>query len=213
MTSGADITPDLVLYAYAQGIFPMAESRDDPDLFWVNPERRGVFPLDGFHLSRSLAGTIRSGQFRVTFDADFAGVMAGCADRAETWIGPTILSVYQDLHRIGRAHSVEVWDGDRLAGGTYGVALGAVWFGESMFSRARDASKVALAYLVTHLRARGFALFDTQFLTPHLASLGAVEIPRAQFQRQLRVAITRPALFPGPVPDAYSVAQLRTQTS
>jgi leucyl/phenylalanyl-tRNA---protein transferase len=213
MTAGADLTPDLVLYAYAQGIFPMAESRDDANVFWVNPERRGIFPLTGFHVSRSLARTIRSGLFRVTFDRDFAGVMAGCADRVETWIGPTILSVYQDLHAMGRAHSVEVWEGDALVGGTYGVTLGSAWFGESMFSRVPDASKVALAYLVAHLRARAFRLFDTQFLTPHLASLGAVEIPRAVFQRQLRAAITAPADFAGPVPDAYSVAQLRTQTS
>jgi leucyl/phenylalanyl-tRNA---protein transferase len=213
MTDGADLTADLVLYAYAQGIFPMAESRDDPAVFWVNPERRGVFPLDRFRISRRLGRTIRSGRFGVTLDRDFAGVMAGCADREETWIGPAILSVYQDLHRLGRAHSVEVWQNNRLVGGTYGVALGAAWFGESMFSRVPDASKVALAYLVAGLRQCGFRLFDTQFLTPHLASLGAVEIPREDFQRQLRAAITRRATLSGPLPDAYSVTQDRTQMS
>jgi leucyl/phenylalanyl-tRNA---protein transferase len=198
MTSGADLTPDLLLLGYARGIFPMAEARDDPEVFWVDPERRGIFPLDGFHVSRSLARTLRSGRYRTTADAAFRAVMAGCADRTDTWISPAILQGYGALYDLGRAHSVEVWDGDDLVGGVYGVALGAAFFGESMFSRRTDASKVALACLIHRLRTAGFTLFDTQFLTPHLASLGAVEIPRADFKRALHVALARPADFLAP---------------
>jgi len=198
MTDGADLNPDLLLHAYRQGIFPMAESRDDATVFWVDPTRRGVIPLEGFHLSRRLAQTWRSGRFRTTSDQDFAGVMQGCADRPETWISPAILRVYAQLHTRGHAHSVEVWDGDLLAGGVYGVALGGAFFGESMFSRRRDASKIALAALVARLRLAGFTLFDTQFLTPHLASLGGVEITRTAFQRMLRAALAVQADFGGP---------------
>jgi leucyl/phenylalanyl-tRNA--protein transferase len=200
MTAGAELTPDLLLYGYARGVFPMAETRDDPDVFWVDPERRGVFPLDGFRISRSLARTLRSGRFRTTCDQAFPAVMQACADRPETWISPAILTAYTALHDLGRAHSVEVWQGEVLAGGVYGVALGAAFFGESMFSRRTDASKVALACLIHRLRAAGFTLFDTQFLTPHLASLGAVEITRAEFRRRLRAAIAVPADFGGQAP-------------
>lgn len=214
MTNGADLTPDLVLSAYAQGVFPMSESRDDTAVFWVHPQKRGVFPLDRFHISRSLSRTIASGQFRVTFDQAFGAVMAGCADRPETWISPTILRVYDTLHRQGHAHSVEVWEGDTLVGGVYGVALGAAFFGESMFSTRTDASKVALAYLVDRLNIGGFRLFDTQFLTPHLASLGAVEVSRATFRKHLRAAISASANFDsGPVPAPYDVMQRNAQTS
>ncbi|MEM8824061.1 MAG: leucyl/phenylalanyl-tRNA--protein transferase [Pseudomonadota bacterium] len=208
-----EITPDLLLMAYASGVFPMAESRDDPDIFWVDPERRGILPLDGFHMSRSLAKTIRQQRFHVTLDADFDGVLKGCADRDETWINPSIAGLYRALHRGGHAHSLEVWDGRSLAGGVYGVTMGGAFFGESMFSRRRDASKVALAYLVTLLRARDFLLFDTQFLTDHLIRLGAIEIPRLQYQAKLRNALGHPAQLTGPVPDYPEVMHLRSHTS
>ena len=189
------ITPDLLLKAYAMGVFPMAEGRDDPVVHWVDPRRRGVFPLEGFHISRSLAKVIRQGRFSVTTDRDFAGVVRACADRPETWINDEIFSLYTALHAMGRAHSLEVWQGDQLVGGVYGVVLGAAFFGESMFSRTTDASKLALAYLIHRLRAGGFTLFDTQFLTPHLASLGAIEIPRSAYHKRLEAALHATAEF------------------
>jgi leucyl/phenylalanyl-tRNA---protein transferase len=189
------ITPEILLRAYAMGIFPMAESRVNPEIHWVDPRRRGVFELDQFHISKSLAKTIRQGRFTTTTDQDFAGVVAGCADRDETWINAEIFQLYSALHSMGCAHSLEVWDGADLVGGVYGVVLGGAFFGESMFSRATDASKVALAYLTHRLRAGGFILFDTQFLTPHLASLGAVEISRADYQRRLAKALDVKAAF------------------
>lgn len=194
------ITPDILLRAYGLGIFPMAESRDDATIHWVDPRHRGIIPLDGFHISRSLARHILTADYRVTVDHDFAGVVAACADRPETWINAEITALYVALFVQGHAHSVEVWQGDDLIGGVYGVTLGAAFFGESMFSRRTNASKTALAWLVHRLRAGGFRLFDTQFLTPHLASLGAVEIPRAAYQRQLAAAIALPASF---APDQY----------
>ena len=194
------ITPDLLLQAYAAGIFPMADSQDDPTIHWVDPRQRGIIPLDGFHLSRSLARRIEAGGYAVTLDRDFAGVVDGCADRERTWINAEIRSLYIALHAISHAHSIEVWHNGALIGGVYGVVLGAAFFGESMFSRRVDGSKTALAYLVHHLAHQGFALFDTQFLTPHLASLGGIEIPRADYQRRLRAAIAQPARF---TPDAY----------
>lgn len=203
-----DITPELLLQAYAAGVFPMAEARDSPEIRWIDPRRRGVFPLDGFHISRSLSRAIRQGRFTVTADRAFAAVVEGCAARSETWINDEIFGLYNALHAMGHAHSVEIWQGDDLVGGVYGVTLGAAFFGESMFSRARDASKVALAHLVHRLRAGGFTLFDTQFLTPHLASLGAVEIPRAEYHRRLGVALQGQGRFdpPGYQPLPSSVA-------
>lgn len=189
------ITPELLLNAYAMGVFPMAEGRDDPVVHWIDPRRRGVLPLDGFRVSRSLAKVIRQGRFTVTTDRDFAGVVRGCADRPETWINDQIFSLYTALHAMGRAHSLEVWQDGRLVGGVYGVVIGAAFFGESMFSRATDASKVALAFLVHRLRSGGFSLFDTQFLTPHLASLGAVEISRTAYHARLQAALTSQAQF------------------
>lgn len=189
------ITPELLRSAYAMGVFPMAETRDSTWIHWIDPRHRGVFPLDGFHISRSLCRTLRSARFRITTDLDFAGVVLACADRPETWINAEILSLYSALHRMGHAHSLEVWDEEELVGGVYGVTLGAAFFGESMFSRQRDASKVALAWLVHRLRAGGFVLFDTQFLTPHLASLGAVEIPRAAYHERLKAALEAAADF------------------
>ncbi len=192
------ITPDILLRGYAKGVFPMAEGRDDAEIHWVDPRRRGIFPLGNFHISRSLAAHIRQQTFTVRTDSDFAGVLAGCADRPETWINAEITALYLALHDMGRAHSLEVWSGDDLIGGVYGVTLGAAFFGESMFSRRPNASKTALAYLMHRLQAGGFTLFDTQFLTPHLASLGAVEITRAEYQRRLATALTQSAVFDPP---------------
>lgn len=197
------------------GVFPMAESRDDPRVFWVDPEARGIFPLDGFHVSRSLARTIRRSSFQVALNRDFAATVAACADRDETWINTTIFDLYNELHRLGHAHSLELWDNNALVGGVYGVTLGRAFFGESMFSRHRDASKIALAYLTRHLSNTGFTLFDTQFLTPHLASLGAVEIPRQAYHERLEAALSHGVadITSQPLPDAQSVVQRSTQTS
>ncbi|MGL6209234.1 MAG: leucyl/phenylalanyl-tRNA--protein transferase [Paracoccaceae bacterium] len=208
----AEITTDLLLRAYAIGIFPMAENRDDPDIRWIDPRKRGILPLDKFHISRSLRHRIRTWNCTIRTNTDFAGVLDGCADRPETWISTPIRALYLDLHRMGHAHSLEVWEGDNLVGGTYGVTLGTAFFGESMFSRRTDASKVALAYLTHRLRAGGFTLFDTQFLTPHLASLGGIEIPRHAYHRLLETALQGKAQFdpPGYAP---GVSQCNTQTS
>lgn len=183
------VTPELLLRAYRTGIFPMAERRDDPEIFWVDPRRRGVLPLDGFHLSRSLAKRLRQDAYQVTLNADFDGVIEGCADREETWINGAIRDLYQELHAQGHAHALEVWMDGELIGGVYGVTVGGAFCGESMFSRRTDASKIALAWMVDHLRRTGFILFDTQFLTPHLASLGAVEITRQTYQTRLSEAL------------------------
>jgi leucyl/phenylalanyl-tRNA--protein transferase len=219
-----EITPDILLRAYAMGIFPMSDGRDDPDIHWVDPRRRGVLPLDGLHISRSLAKCIRSGRFRITTDTAFDAVVEACADRGETWISRRIQQLYLQLHNLGYAHSVEVWEGNALVGGVYGVTQGSAFFGESMFSRATDASKVALAHAVHRLLAGGFQLFDTQFLTTHLASLGGKEIPRADYHRLLNSALQGTAEFDpvGYSPSAGAVAsagaasgnmQDRTQTS
>ena len=195
-----ELTPDILLRAYAMGIFPMSDGRDDRDIHWVDPRRRGILPLDGFHISRSLAKRIRSGRFRVTTDTAFEAVVEACARRDETWISHRIQRLYTTLFRLGFAHSVEVWDGSALVGGVYGVTLGAAFFGESMFSRVTDASKIALAHAVHRLRAGGFQLFDTQFLTPHLASLGGQEIPRHDYHQRLGAALSLPASF---TPEGY----------
>ncbi len=209
------LTPDLLLQAYTVGVFPMSEGRHDPDVFWVDPKRRGVIPLNGFRISRSLARTMRRGRYMVTVDAAFDDTVQGCADRDETWINDTIFGLYRALFLRGAAHSVEVWEDTNLVGGVYGVTIGSAFFGESMFSRTTDASKVALAYLVDRLRLGGFTLFDTQFITPHLASLGAIEISRADYRKQLAAANRTDASFaaPGPVPPAQDVIQRNTQTS
>lgn len=209
------LTPELLLKAYAAGIFPMSETRDDPDIFWVDPRRRGVLPLDGFHISRSLARRMRRADYSVTLDADFAAVLSACADREETWINAEIHRLYMALHDMGQAHSLEIWQGGALAGGVYGVALGGAFFGESMFSRRTDGSKLALAHLTDHLRRCGFSLFDTQFITPHLASLGAVEISRSDYHARLRDALDLPASITAtPLCTApQSVLQRNTHTS
>ena len=221
------ITPEILLRAYAAGIFPMAEGRDDPEIHWVDPRRRGIIPLDAFHISRSLRRRILRCGWRITADTAFSATVEACADRDETWINDTIFALYVALHRTGHAHSVELWEGDDLIGGVYGVTLGTAFFGESMFSRRTDASKVALAYAVHRLTAGGFTLFDTQFLTPHLASLGAIEIPRHDYHRRLSAALDGKATFhpPGYSPSpsdvvgasasgaGSDVTQRKTQTS
>src|SRR5580698_8939491 len=199
-SASSEITPQVLLRAYACGIFPMAESADDPTLFWVEPEMRGVIPLDGFRVSSRLARTVRSDAFTVTIDTAFKAVIAGCAapqpGRDDTWINTRIRDLYIGLHELGHCHSVEVWENDDLVGGLYGVSLGRAFFGESMFHRTRDASKVALVHLVGRLIAGGFRLLDTQFLTGHLARFGAVEIPRAEYLEKLNEALGAEAYFP-----------------
>ena len=202
------LTPAILLRAYAEGIFPMAERRGDPELFWVSPEMRGIVPLDAFHVPKRLARTVKSDRFAVTADMAFADVMRACAeptpDRPESWINDEIVRLYTALHAAGHAHSIECWRDGRLVGGLYGVKLGAAFFGESMFTRERDASKVALAHLVARLRRGGFALLDTQFLTAHLARFGTIEIPRAQYHTLLARAISHEAEFYWPAPSGNS---------
>jgi len=209
------ITPQLLLQAYAAGIFPMSESRADPEIFWVDPKFRGILPLNSFHISRSLRRRLLRGDYQITLSHDFAGTVTACADRDETWINDTIFDLYRQLHDAGFAHSLEVWQHDRLVGGVYGVTLGAAFFGESMFSRVTDGSKIALAYLVDHLNRCGFQLFDTQFITPHLFSLGGAEISRSAYHARLAKALESPADFLAPVdlPAAQDVVQRNTQTS
>ncbi|WP_018699869.1 leucyl/phenylalanyl-tRNA--protein transferase [Amorphus coralli] len=194
-----EITPHVLLKAYACGIFPMAESADDPGLFWIEPERRGVLPLDGFHLPRRLQRTVRQDKFTIRIDTALPQVIEGCAtpgeNRRRTWINARIHRLYTELHTLGHCHSVEAWQGDALVGGLYGVRLGGVFFGESMFTGARDASKVALVHLVARLRAGGFVLLDAQFLTDHLARFGALEISRRVYHTQLEAALPVDADF------------------
>ncbi len=187
------VTPDLLLRAYEAGIFPMAENADDPGLYWIEPKERGIIPLNGFHLSKSLAKTIRSGRFDVRINRDFDFVIAGCAaegpDRRQTWINARIRSLYGALFDKGHVHTVEVYVDDQLAGGLYGVSLGGAFFGESMFHTVRDASKVALVYLVARLKRGGYVLLDTQFVTPHLAQFGAIAVRRARYRQMLARAM------------------------
>ena len=201
------LTPDILIQAYAAGIFPMAESADDPELFWVDPTRRGIIPLEAFHLPRRLGRVLRRSRFTVRVDTQFAAVMRGCADASEmrptTWINDEIVHLYSALFERGAAHSVECWQEGELVGGLYGVSIGAAFFGESMFSRVTDASKVALAHLVARLRRGGFRLLDTQFLTPHLAQFGAIEISRARYHRLLAEALRYRAVFPRDLPGDF----------
>lgn len=197
--ASSEITPSVLLRAYACGIFPMSESADDPTIFWVEPEKRGIIPLDGFRVTSRLARTVRSDAFRVTVNTAFKQTIAGCAapqpGRDDTWINGRIRDLYTSLHEIGHCHSVEAWQGDRLVGGLYGVSLGRAFFGESMFHTERDASKVALVHLVARLIAGGFVLLDTQFVTDHLRTFGAVEVPRRRYRTMLDDAVTGQADF------------------
>lgn len=195
----AALTPELLLKAYAYGVFPMGEDRDDPTVFWVDPEERGVIPLNEFHVPRRLARKIRSDHFKTTVDVDFGATIAACAERRSgrlsTWINDDIIENYTALHKMGHAHSVETWHEGKIVGGLYGVSLGSVFFGESMFSRETDASKVALARLVAQMISGGFRLLDTQFITDHLSQFGAREISREDYQHQLSSAVIKPADF------------------
>ena len=213
--SDRQLTPELLLSAYASGIFPMAEGRNSREVYWVDPRQRGVMPLHGFHMSRSLAKRLRSGNYRIALSTNLDAVLDGCADRDETWINGTIRDLTHALFAAGRAHTLEVWRDDNLIGGVYGITLGAAFFGESMFSRETDASKIALAWLVDHLNRTGFTLFDTQFITPHLASLGGIEISRMTYRARLAEALTLPASINKYVleTDPYAVVQRITQTS
>ena len=187
------ITPEILLRAYSIGLFPMAESADDPEIFWVEPDVRGVLPLDDFHVSKSLAKAIRRKPFDIRFNHDFDAVIAACAEetrgRPSTWINQTIRSLYSTLHRFGHAHSVVAWDGDEMVGGLYGVSLGSAFFGESMFSRRTDASKICLVHLVDRLREKGFTLLDTQFTTEHLKTFGAIDVPKDDYAHMLAAAM------------------------
>jgi leucyl/phenylalanyl-tRNA--protein transferase len=213
------LTPEILLRAYAVGLFPMAERRDDPTLFWIDPEKRGILPLDGFHVSRRLRRTVRSGRYEVRCNTAFGDVVRACAapgpNRKDTWINDEILSLYGDLHALGRAHCVETWLDGELLGGLYGVSLGAAFFGESMFSLARDASKVALVHLVARLVKGGYKLLDTQFVTDHLTQFGVVELPRAGYRELLSEALDDTATFEPelPQPELDAFLQSVTQTS
>ena len=212
-----EITPEVLLKAYACGIFPMAESADDPALYWIEPEMRGIIPLDRFHLPGRLARTVRSDRFTVMVNRDFDGVLDGCAEpqpgRQRTWINTRIRMLYRKLYERRHCHSIEVYDGDALVGGLYGVSLGRAFFGESMFHRARDASKVALVHLIARLRAGGFKLLDTQFVTDHLKTFGAIEVPQRQYHKLLEAALVGDGDFGAlgmkrPVTGAHALAQL-----
>ncbi|MGF1605782.1 MAG: leucyl/phenylalanyl-tRNA--protein transferase [Rhodothalassiaceae bacterium] len=214
-----EITPELVLRAYACGLFPMADDRHAEEMFWVDPERRGVLPLDQFHLARSLKKAIRQDRFVVTADEAFDQVILACAEarpgRESTWINDEIIRLYTELNRLGAAHSVECWQNGRLVGGLYGVDLAGAFFGESMFHRTTDASKVALAHLVARLSAGGYCLLDCQFITGHLASLGAIEISKASYRRQLKQALSVKGDYyslPSPCPGSLTLQSI-TQTS
>ena len=197
--SFVEITPEGLLKAYACGIFPMAESADDPTIYWVEPETRGIIPLESFHVSARLARTVRSDRFSIHINRDFSGVLDGCAEpqpgRTTTWINPRIRTLYHKLYDIGHCHSVEAYENGKLAGGLYGVCLGRAFFGESMFHRSRDASKVALVHLVARLKAGGFALLDTQFVTDHLTTFGALEVSSRQYHKLLEAALVGEADF------------------
>lgn len=208
------LTAARMLAAYAQGIFPMAESADKDQLYWFDPPERGILPVGGVHVSRSMQKFLRNCPWRATVDHDFPGVVAGCADRAETWINAPLVGLYDELFKAGHAHSLEIYEGDQLIGGTYGLSIGAAFFGESMFSRRPNASKCALIWMSAHLRRCGFTLWDTQYPTPHLGSMGGRTIGRPEYRRLLSRAITQPVVFQrSEQPDAQALSQETTQTS
>lgn len=215
-----EITPEVLLKAYACGIFPMAENADDPALYWIEPDQRGIIPLQGFHVSGRLARTVRATPFTVWVDRDFDAVIEGCAepkdDRERTWINNRIRKIYRGLFDIGHCHTVEVYDGTEMVGGLYGVSLGRAFFGESMFHRARDASKIALVHLVARLIAGGFTLCDTQYVTEHLKTFGAVDVPKERYHRMLEDALTGTADFKAlptdrPITGGEALAILRSE--
>lgn len=208
------VSAERLLFAYAQGVFPMAESASDPQLYWFDPPERGILPVGGVHVSRSMRRLLRRAGWHATVNRDFMSVIAGCADRPETWINAPLIGLYAELHRMGHAHSLEVWEGDALIGGTYGVSLGAAFFAESMFSRRPSASKAALIWMSHHLRACGFTLWDTQYPTSHLASMGGTAISRLDYRRRLARAVRQPVRFETTaLPEAQALLQEITQTS
>jgi leucyl/phenylalanyl-tRNA--protein transferase len=209
------LSPDLLLDVYSRGVFPMAASRDDDKLLWMDPKRRGILPLERFHISRSLAKQIHRAHYRISFNTDFSQILQCCAARDETWINGEISTAFKQLHVLGRAHSVEVWAGNELIGGAYGLAIGGVFCGESMFSIRRDASKIALAYLTDRLVQCGFKLYDTQFLTPHLESLGGIEISQAAYRALLKQNLFVVAKFDSQtaVPSPQLLLHRKTQIS
>lgn len=208
------ISAEQMLWAYANGIFPMAGSAEDSELHWLDPARRGVMPIGGLHASASMRRHLRRSNWRMALNSCFCGVVRACAGREETWINADLHRVYGELHRMGHAHSIEVLDGDQLVGGVFGLTIGAGFFGESMFSHRTNASKTALLVLSTHLAACGFTLFDTQYPTPHLQSLGGQTISRVEYRRQLAEAIRQPAdITAQPLPSFQAVLQAITQTS
>ena len=215
----SDLTPDILLRTYAAGIFPMSESADDPTLFWVDPDKRGILPIDTFHISRKLQRSLRKTTFEVRCDTAYREVIARCAacrpERQKTWINSEISRLYGGLFDMGHAHSVECWQGNKLVGGLYGVSLAGAFFGESMFSEVTDASKVALCHLVARLRRSGYLLLDTQFVTSHLATFGAIEIARADYRRLLTEALqVRTRFYLGSLSSAdLTFRQSLTQTS
>jgi leucyl/phenylalanyl-tRNA---protein transferase len=215
----AGLTPQLLLGAYASGIFPMAESRHDPDLYWIDPDMRGIIPLDSFHIPRRLRKTLRTSPYEIRCDGDFIGTIRACAEpqgeRPETWINDEIEQLYAALFEMGFAHSVECWTNDTLVGGLYGVSLGGAFFGESMFTRARDASKIALCHLAARLRKSGYVLLDSQFVTDHLRQFGTIEIDRAEYKTQLAEALRVNADFQPELSSAEldDFIQSTTQTS
>ena len=217
--SQRSLSVEILLRAYSAGVFPMADSRQGRKLYWVDPEWRGIIPLESFHVPRRLRRTVRQGRYEVLCDTAFRAVITACADpapgREDSWITAEIVSAYSEMFQRGLAHSVECWRDGELVGGLYGVSIGGAFFGESMFSRERDASKVALVHLVLRLRLGGFLLLDTQFVTRHLERFGAVEIPRSAYRQQLKAALAAPARFYGvvPAPDLAAFLQSMTQTS
>lgn len=209
------LTPKLLLRAYSAGIFPMADSSESEEIYWVDPKLRGILPLDKLHISRRLRRSMKTSKYIVTIDTAFGAVMAGCAGRDDTWINSSIITLYSQLHAMGYAHSVEIWEEDDLVGGLYGVSIGGAFFGESMFSRAPNTSKMALIYLVARLRVGGYILLDTQFTTDHLGGFGVIEIKREKYHIHLEKALHKSASFarmPQNLPH-YEVLQLSTQTS
>lgn len=208
------LTAERLLFAYAQGVFPMAESATESQLYWFDPPERGILPVGGVHVSRSMRRFLRHSGWHASVNRDFASVVAGCADRAETWINGPLIALYDELHRLGHAHSLEVWEGERLIGGSYGISLGGAFFAESMFSRRRNASKAALIWMSRHLQRCGFTLWDTQYPTLHLASMGGLTISRSDYRRRLGQALGRRVVFEaGDLPDIQALMQEITQTS
>ena len=208
------LDPQLMLNAYAQGIFPMAETATDTELFWVDPNERGIFPTDTFYLSRSMRRFLSKNEIQTTLNNEFETVLFHCSDRSETWINPILKDLYKELHNLDRCHSLEVWQNEELVGGIFGLTIGGAFFGESMFSLKKNGSKAAVIILRAHLQHCGFKLFDTQFLTTHLKSLGAIEITKSSYRRQLAVAIDLPvSISAHPLPTVQSILQRNTQTS